>query len=78
MRVRVRGYRFARHAIANGRSADYRSCLMATAAVLELPPIGSSHAQTSCLYTGRHRSGQELVHRSISGLGGSRREPKGA
>jgi hypothetical protein len=33
-------------------------CLIATATVLELPLIGSSHAPTSCLCTGRNGSGQ--------------------
>jgi hypothetical protein len=35
-----------------------RVCLIATATVLELPPIGSSHAPTSCPCTGRNGSGQ--------------------
>jgi hypothetical protein len=34
------------------------SCLIATATVLELPPIGSSHAPTSCLCTRCKESGQ--------------------
>ena len=34
-----------------------RYCLLATATVLEFPPIGSSHAPTSCLCSGRNGSG---------------------
>ena len=34
------------------------SCLIATARVLELPSIGSSHAPKSCLCSGRNGSGQ--------------------
>jgi hypothetical protein len=33
-------------------------CLIATATVLELPPIASSHARTWCLCTGCNGSGQ--------------------
>ena len=39
-------------------ATECRVCLIATATVLELPPIGSSHAPTSCLCTGRNGSGQ--------------------
>jgi hypothetical protein len=35
-----------------------RACLVATATVFELAPIGSSHAPTSCVCTGRDGSGQ--------------------
>ena len=42
-----------------GRAQRRRcSCLIATATVLELPPIGSSPAPTSCLCTGRNGSAQ--------------------
>jgi len=33
-------------------------CLLATATVLELPPIGSSHAPALCLCTGRNGCGE--------------------
>jgi hypothetical protein len=62
------------------------SCLIATATVLELPPIGSSHAPTSCLCTRRNRSGQVALplvvqHRSERGRvetpASTRTEPPG-
>jgi hypothetical protein len=51
-RERERGYRPI-HA-----TTDCCYCLVATATVLELPPIGSSYPLTSCLCTGRNGSGQ--------------------
>ena len=48
------------------RSRDRSLCLIATATVLELPRIGSSHAPTSCLCTGRNEPGQVALPLVVS------------
>jgi hypothetical protein len=40
-------------------------CLKATATVLDLHPIGSSRAPTSCRCTGRNGSGQVALPRVV-------------
>jgi hypothetical protein len=51
-RVPGRHKRFARKGALVRSAAGLSRYLVATATVLELPPIGSSHAPTSCLCTG--------------------------
>jgi hypothetical protein len=70
-----RPWRHFEHRRSSRRGAGYRICLVAIATVLELPPIGSSHAPTSCLCTGRNGSGQvalPLVVRSRREISGDR------
>jgi hypothetical protein len=43
----------------------YWMCLKATATVLDLHPIGSSRAPTSCRCTGRNGSGQVALPRVV-------------